>query len=81
MSGGEFHAIRIGHVKNAKKLLLEAGTVTMEKLAMMSDSEVENVISKHYIAVIYQSEAGLEGYDDITLIPKAEWGKFPVIHR
>jgi hypothetical protein len=74
-----FHAIRTGHIANARKLLADNDWTPTEKLAEMSDGEIETLISERYVALVLQED--VMKYDDIYLVPKTDFKSIYVIKR
>lgn len=67
----KFHAVRLGHTRNAKALLIRAGWLTEDNAATISSEDVDALISEHYVSVVLQEDA--HDYDDIYLIPKVDF--------
>jgi hypothetical protein len=84
MKDGRFTGIFTGQTKQARRFALDNKLASAEELALMSKGDVDDLISKRYIAVVLLSgvvDGGDGAYEEIYLIPKNEWGKFAVIKR
>lgn len=66
-----FHIKYTGHETRARKLLLKKGLKTAEELAVMSASEVEQVINAEFEA----AECG----EDWLLVPRDKWPDFQAL--
>jgi hypothetical protein len=74
----KFTAYYNGHVKNARELLIDSKVETVERVAMMLDSEVEEAISKNYIALRSLDDDKCES---IYLLPRKNIELLMVIER
>jgi len=57
---------RVGHYKNARRILLEAGIVTVEAMSRMSDSDVIKELNKNFIQLV---DSDFDG-DELYIYPR-----------
>ena len=66
---------RHGHYKRLREIAArsELANITEEELALMSDNELMDKMSAHYVFVKYHDEDQEDYEEEVILIPRDEW--------